>query len=153
MWDYQTKNIVQSLDGHTHNVCAVMFHPKLPIVCSASEDGTIRIWQSATYRAETTLNYGMERAWALSATKEANKIGIGFDEGCIVIELGSDDPIASMDTSGKIVFASNSDIKTASVKGVANEGTPDGERLPLVPRDLGATEIFPQSLMHNCNGR
>lgn len=156
IWDYQTKSIVHSLEGHTHNVCAVMFHPKLPIIASASEDGTIRIWQSTTYRAETTLNYGMERAWALAASADSNKMAIGFDEGCVCIELGSDDPVASMDTTGKVVWAMNNEIKTASVRGVAGSGEdalPDGERLPVVPRDLGACELYPQMLKHNCNGR
>jgi len=152
----QTKSIVHSLEGHTHNVCAVMFHPKLPIIASASEDGTVRIWQSTTYRSETTLNYGMERAWALAASPESNKLAIGFDEGCVCIELGSDDPVASMDTTGKVVWATNNEVKTASLRGVAGSGEealPDGERLPVVPRDLGACEIFPQMLKHNCNGR
>lgn len=152
----QTKSIVHSLEGHTHNVCAVMFHPKLPIIASASEDGTVRIWQSTTYRAETTLNYGMERAWALAASPESNKLAIGFDEGCVCIELGSDDPVASMDTTGKVVWAKNNEILTASVRGLAGSGEdtlPDGERLPVVPRDLGACELFPQMLRHNCNGR
>jgi coatomer subunit beta' len=147
---------VHSLDGHTHNVCAVLFHPKLPIIASASEDGTVRIWQSTTYRAETTLNYGMERAWTLAASPESNKLAIGFDEGCVCIELGSDDPVASMDTTGKVVWATNNEIKTASLRGVAGTGEdalPDGERLPVVPRDLGSCELFPQSLRHNCNGR
>jgi coatomer subunit beta' len=144
------------LEGHTHNVCAVMFHPKLPIIASASEDGTIRIWQSTTYRAEATLNYGMERAWALAASADSNKMAIGFDEGCVCIELGSDDPVASMDTTGKVVYAMNNEIKTASVRGVVGTGDvvlPDGERLPLVPRDLGSCELYPQVLKHNCNGR
>jgi coatomer subunit beta' len=147
---------VHSLDGHTHNVCSVLFHPKLPIIASASEDGTVRIWQSTTYRAETTLNYGMERAWALAASPETNKLAIGFDEGCVCIELGSDDPVASMDATGKVVFARNNEIKTASVRGIAGAGEdaiPDGERLPVVPRDLGSCELFPQMLKHNCNGR
>lgn len=155
-FSHQTKSIVHSLDGHTHNVCAVMFHPKLPIIASASEDGTVRIWQSTTYRAETTLNYGMERAWALAASPDTNKLAIGFDEGCICIELGSDDPVASMDATGKIVWAKNNEIKTASVRGVAGAGEdaiPDGERLPVIPRDLGSCELFPQMLRHNCNGR
>lgn len=133
-----------------------MFHPKLPIIASASEDGTVRIWQSTTYRAETTLNYTMERAWALAASPESNKLAIGFDEGCICIELGSDDPVASMDSTGKVVWATNNEIKTASIRGVAGTGEealPDGERLPVVPRDLGACELFPQMLKHNCNGR
>lgn len=147
---------MHSLEGHTHNVCAVLFHPKLPIVASASEDGTVRIWQSATYRPETTLNYGMERAWALAASPESNKLAIGFDEGCVCIELGSDEPVASMDATGKVVWATNNEIMTAAVRGVAGSGDdalPDGERLPIVPRDLGACELFPQMLRHNCNGR
>ncbi len=133
-----------------------MFHPKLPIIASASEDGTVRIWQSTTYRAETTLNYGMERAWALAASPMSNKLAIGFDEGCVCIELGSDDPVASMDSTGKIVWASNNDVKTATVKGLVGAGedaVPDGERLPIIPRDLGSCEVYPQMLKHNCNGR
>jgi len=157
IWDYQTKSIVHSLTGHTHNVCAVLFHPKLPLIASASEDGTVRLWQSATYRAETTLNYGMERAWALAATKESSMLACGFDEGCVVVELGSDDPVASMDNTGKIVWAKNNEIQTANVRGLAsgsgNDALPDGERLPIIPRDLGACELYPQLLKHNCNGR
>jgi len=133
-----------------------MFHPKLPIIASASEDGTVRIWQSTTYRAETTLNYGMERAWALAASPQTNKLAIGFDEGCVCIELGSDDPVASMDSTGKVVWATNNDIQTTNIKGLVGSGDdaiPDGERLPTVPRDLGSCELYPQMLKHNCNGR
>jgi coatomer subunit beta' len=158
IWDYQTKSIVHTLEGHSHNVCAVLFHPKLPLIASASEDGTVRLWSSTTYRAESTLNYGMERAWALAATKESNMLCMGFDEGCVVVELGSDDPVASMDSTGKIVWAKNNDIQTANVRGLASgtgdeDGLPDGERLPIIPRDLGACELYPQMLKHNCNGR
>ena len=157
IWDYQTKSIVHSLDGHSHNICAVLFHPKLPLICSASEDGTVRLWQSTTYRAETTLNYGMERAWALAATRETTKLAIGFDEGCVVVELGSDDAVVSMDGTGKVVWAKNNEIQTTTVRGLAGgeeeDALPDGERLPVVPRDLGACELYPQSIKHNCNGR
>jgi WD40 repeat protein len=46
---------------------------RLPIIISGSEDGTVRIWHSTTYRAETTLNYGLERVWGLAANKDTNK--------------------------------------------------------------------------------
>jgi len=154
VWDYQTKSVVHSLDGHSHNVCAVLFHPKLPIIASASEDGTVRVWQSSTYRPETTLNYGMERAWALAATGSANKLAIGYDEGTVVIELGSDEPVVSMDASGKVVLAKNNEIQTASLRGMAEKNqVADGERLPIIPRDLGSCELYPTTLKHNCNGR
>jgi len=63
------------------------------------------LWQSSTYRAETTLNYGMELAWTSSATKEANKLAICFDDGYVETEIASGDPVASMDITGKIFFA------------------------------------------------
>ncbi len=74
------------------------------------------------------------------------------------MELGSDDPVASMDSTGKVVWANNNEIQTANVRGLASgaageENLPDGERLPVIPRDLGACELYPQMLKHNCNGR
>lgn len=51
VWDYQTKSCVQTLEGHTHNISAVCFHPELPIIITGSEDGTVRIWHSTTYRS------------------------------------------------------------------------------------------------------
>jgi len=49
VWDYQTKACVATLPGHTNNVVAACFHPKLPIILSGAEDGTVRIWHSTTY--------------------------------------------------------------------------------------------------------
>ncbi|KAG9146840.1 hypothetical protein Leryth_005154, partial [Lithospermum erythrorhizon] len=74
VWDYQTKSCVQTLDGHTHNVSAVCFHPELPIIITGSEDGTVRIWHSTTYRLENTLNYGLERVWAIGYMRSSRRI-------------------------------------------------------------------------------
>jgi coatomer subunit beta' len=155
IWDYQTKACLQTLEGHTHNVSAVCFHPRLPLIVSASEDGTVRLWHSTTYRPESTLNYGLERAWTLAPTKDANKVAIGYDEGTIVIKLGNERPVASLDTNtGKLVWAASHDIQTISLKGLNKEGDlKDGERIPLNPRDLGSCEVYPQNLIHNCNGQ
>lgn len=77
IWDYQNKTCVQTLEGHAQNVSAVSFHPELPIVLTGSEDGTIRIWHSGTYRLETSLNYGFERVWAIAGMRGTNNVALG----------------------------------------------------------------------------
>lgn len=104
VWDYQTRSCVSVLEGHTNNLCAVAFHPRLPFILSGSEDGTVRIWHNTTYRLDTTLNYGFERAWAIGVNAANNKVALGFDDGTIVVKLGKEVPIASMDKNGKIIM-------------------------------------------------
>ena len=75
------------MEGHTNNVSFAVFHPNLPIIISGSEDGTVKIWNSGTYRVENTLNYALERAWCVSLRKDANEVAVGFDEGVVVIKV------------------------------------------------------------------
>ncbi|XP_071733464.1 coatomer subunit beta'-2-like [Rutidosis leptorrhynchoides] len=154
VWDYQTKTCVQTLEGHTHNVSAVCFHPELPIIITGSEDGTVRIWHSTTYRLENTLNYGLERVWAIGYMKSSRRIAIGYDEGTIMVKVGREEPVASMDNSGKIIWAKHNEIQTVNIRSVgADYEVTDGERLPLAVKELGTCDLYPQSLKHNPNGR
>lgn len=153
VWDYQNKNCVQTLDGHRQNVNFALFHPSLPIILSGSEDGTVRIWNSDTYRLENTLNYGLERAWCIACQKNGNSVALGYDEGSVVIRLGREEPVVSMDTSGKIIWAKNSEIQTANTKTGVDDHIKDGDRLALPIKDLGSCEIYPQTLKHSPNGR
>lgn len=64
-------------------------------------------------------------------------MAIGFDEGTVVLKLGHEMPVASLDThTGKVVWALNSEIQTASLKGLVGDGSDvkDGERLAIVPK-------------------
>jgi WD40 repeat protein len=56
------------------------FHSELPVIISGSEDGTVKIWHSATFKLEQTLNYGLERAWCVSSQKGKQATAIGFDD-------------------------------------------------------------------------
>lgn len=132
IWDYQTKAIVHVLKGHTHNVSAVCFHPEKPIIISGSEDGSVRIFHSTTFRLEDTINEGKERVWSIACRKGLNSVGIGYDEGVLMLKLGRDEPLASMDSSGKIIWAKNNEIQTTNVKTLPPDySITDGERLPL----------------------
>lgn len=137
-----------------HNVSTVCCHPELPIILSGSEDGTVKLWHSTTYRSENTLNYGFERCWSLCALKGTNSVAIGYDEGTVMIKLGREEPIASMDSGGKIIWAKHNEIQSVNVKSLAaDEEVIDGERLPLAVKELDICEIYPQSLKHSSNGR
>ncbi|XP_028091588.1 coatomer subunit beta'-1-like isoform X1 [Camellia sinensis] len=154
VWDYQTKSCVQTLEGHTHNVSAVSFHPELPIIITGSEDGTVRIWHATTYRLENTLNYGLERVWVVGCMKGSRRVVIGYDEGVLMVKIGREEPIVSMDSSGKIIWAKHNEIQTVNIKSVgADFEASDGERLPLALKELGTCDLYPQSLKHNPNGR
>uniref|UniRef100_A0A6A7G7K8 Coatomer subunit beta' n=2 Tax=Hirondellea gigas TaxID=1518452 RepID=A0A6A7G7K8_9CRUS len=154
IWDYQAKACIATLEGHTSNVSAVLFHPRLPIILSGSEDGTIRIWHSTTFRLENTFNYGMERCWALGVHHESNKVAIGYDEGSIMLQLGQEEPVMSMDGSGNVVWVDNHEIIFSNVRSMGSSiDLQDGEALSLQHKGLGNCEIYPQTLKHSPNGR
>mmetsp|Transcript_28883 Transcript_28883/g.52596 ORF Transcript_28883/g.52596 Transcript_28883/m.52596 type:complete len:898 (-) Transcript_28883:141-2834(-) len=153
IWDYQMKACVQTLSGHTSNITTAVFHPSLPIVFSGSEDGTVKLWHASTYRLETTLTYPLERVWSVAVMKGSNAAAIGYDEGTVVIKLGSEEPIVSMH-AGKVVWAKGTEIQMTNLKQV-DEGhaIAEGDRLALNTKDMGTTEIYPQSIAHHPNGR
>ncbi|RNA36252.1 coatomer subunit beta [Brachionus plicatilis] len=154
IWDYQNKTCVQTLEGHSQNISSVAFHTELPLILTGSEDGTIKLWHSNTYRLDNTLNYGLERVWAICCLKGSNNVAIGYDEGSVMIKLGREEPAISMDSSGKIIWAKHSEIQQANLKAMTDqEFIKDGERLPLNVKDMGACDIYPQTISHNPNGR
>ncbi|KAK7053051.1 Coatomer subunit beta' [Paramarasmius palmivorus] len=156
VWDYHSKSCVQTMEGHTNNVSFAVFHPNLPIIISGSEDGTVKIWNSGTYRIENTLSYAMERAWCIALRKDANEVAIGYDEGVVVIKLGRDEPTFSMDPSGKLIFTKNQQVLSGNLQTVQiDDASPasDGQRLPVPMKEIGTTEVFATSIHHSPNGR
>ncbi|KAK3858973.1 hypothetical protein Pcinc_034864 [Petrolisthes cinctipes] len=154
IWDYQNKTCVQTLEGHSQNVSSVSFHPELPIILTGSEDCTVRVWHANTYRLENTLNYGLDRVWCICSLPGSNNVALGYDEGSVMIKVGREEPAMTMDVSGKIVWARHSEIQQANLKAIGGgEEALDGERLPLAVKDLGACDIYPQTIAHNPNGR
>ena len=152
IWDYQTKACVQTLDGHSHNVSCVAFLPDRPLIVSGSEDGKVMLWHSNTYRLEQVLNYDYDRCWSIAYLKGSNKVALGFDQGTVMLQMGKDTPVASMDSSGKVILAKHNEVSTVNVRTKQGSIT-DGERLPLGTKELGSCELYPQSLSHSPNGR
>ncbi|ODV81943.1 Coatomer, beta' subunit [Suhomyces tanzawaensis NRRL Y-17324] len=153
IWDYQTKSCVATLEGHLSNVSFAIFHPELPLIVSGSEDGTIRFWNSNTFKLEKSINYSLERAWCISMLPKSNLVAAGFDSGFVIIKLGNEEPLFSMDSNNKLIYAKNTEVFQSILKPNSTEGLKDGESLSLQQRELGSIEIYPQSLAHSPNGR
>lgn len=153
VWDYLSKSCVQTLTGHTSIVSFAIFHPSLPLIISGSEDGTVKLWHANTYRLESTLDYGLERAWCIAYQMHKNDIALGYDEGSVVVKLGKEEPSVSMDTSGKVVWARNAEVLSTNLATLTDGELTDGERVRVQTREMGSTEIFPQLLQHSPNGR
>lgn len=90
------------------------------------------MWHATTYRLEHTINYGMERAWSIGTCRGTNAVALGYDNGLVLLKMGNEEPVASMDSAGKIVYARHNDVHSATVKALgADYEIVDGERLPL----------------------
>lgn len=47
-----------------------------------------------------------------------NRVAIGYDEGTIMIKIGREVPVASMDSSGKVIWAKHNEIQTVNIRSV-----------------------------------
>lgn len=153
VWDLQTKTCIKTLTGHMNNVTCVAFHPELPIIVSGSEDGSLKIWNSTTYRLEKSLNYGWDRAWSLSCIKGSNNLAAGFDDGTIMLKLGTDVPAASMDQTGKVIFCKYNVLMSYNCATTLKDSVEDGQPLNMIAKELGTAEFSPVNVRHNYNGR
>lgn len=41
---------------------------------------------------------------------------MGYDEGAVMIKIGREEPVASMDASGKIIYARHNDVQTVNIR-------------------------------------
>ncbi|KAH7514092.1 hypothetical protein FEM48_Zijuj11G0051900 [Ziziphus jujuba var. spinosa] len=64
---------IKTLECHVNNVTAVCVHPELPIIVTASEDGTIRIWHATAHRLENSLKFASEKVWGIGYMKGSNQ--------------------------------------------------------------------------------
>ncbi|RWW25193.1 hypothetical protein GW17_00010483 [Ensete ventricosum] len=193
IWNYQSQashlflilfvflfgTMVKSFEVTELPVRSAKFIARKQWVVAGADDMFIRDLFLYFYRLENTLNYGLERVWAVGYMKGSRRYGqtsffyimqqllevvIGYDEGTIMVKIGREIPVASMESSGKIIWAKHNEIQTVNIKTVGADfevrlwnsfcsQVTDGERLPLAVKELGSCDLYPQNLKHNPNGR
>ena len=91
--------------------CAGKTRPLIVVYASKNLLHSHHFIRTLVFRLESTLNYGMERGWSLGTQKGLNHVALGYDEGCVLIQLGREEPAMSMDSSGKILWAKHAEIQ------------------------------------------
>ncbi|CAB04024.1 COPA/B second beta-propeller domain-containing protein [Caenorhabditis elegans] len=69
------------------------------------------------------------------------------------VQLSIENPAVSMDSTGQILWAVQSEIQAVYLRSLFEQKEAnDGERLTLSVKNLGSSEISPQTLAHSSNG-
>ena len=126
-----------------------------------------KIWNSNTYGFEKTLSYALERAWCVALRRDANEVPSALtreslSSRCVLFhlsnpsihpfQLGQDEPMYSMDPSGKLVYIHNQVVISGNIQALGNDTSPEGNQISLTVKEIGTTEIFAHVLLHSPNG-
>ena len=69
--------------------------------------------------------------WAVNTSREnSNIIAIGFDEGSVVVRIGSDDPVVSMN-NGKVLWSKSMEILASNLKAIDLLENKSGSRVDI----------------------
>jgi len=93
---------VDTFRGHFNNVSCVIFHPRMEVIISNSEDKSVRVWDMTKRAGAQTFRREHDRYWMLAAHPEQNLFAAGHDSGLIVFKLERERPPLAV--QGDILF-------------------------------------------------
>ncbi|EAY80348.1 hypothetical protein OsI_35518 [Oryza sativa Indica Group] len=92
IWDCQRRTCVQTLEGHTDCITCVCSHPDLPVLLTGSNDETVRLWNSITFKLEGVLDFELGQVTAIICLKGSKRVVIGHDAGLVITEIRHEKP-------------------------------------------------------------
>ncbi|XP_048554034.1 uncharacterized protein LOC125535013 isoform X3 [Triticum urartu] len=87
IWKLETNERVHELEGHTNLISAANLHAELPILITGSHDGTVRIWNSTTYKLENIIGFNLGAVYAFGCIKGSRRIVVGCHHGIAMMDI------------------------------------------------------------------
>ena len=153
IWDYTNKHCLFTFVGHESNLSSVCFHPELPLLITVAEDQLCKFWNINTGKLEDTKIFGYDIVWDIGVQSDNNVVGFGCEEATLVVQMGNEEPLVTFNHSqSKIIYSQQNNLFSLNLKQVDHD-TKDGEIITIPPKQLGASEVFPNKLNYSPNGR
>lgn len=142
---------------------SILSHGQLPLLVSASEDGSLRAWNASTFQLEASISdLHLERLWAISVAPLHDEhvgmeVAVGGDLGLHILRLGKTDPVTSLDVlNGKLAWAKGHTILTSPIRpetAIDEQAGSLAGVVQLSPKELGQSDIYPTGISYAPNGR
>ena len=104
IWDLKTRKVVHTLSVSGHKTTWVACHPKLPILVTMLDDGTVCLWDASTYRLEKMVHNTNRECRDLVFVRDTNglpRLAMAFKTMIAIVEVNL--PIANTsNASGRI---------------------------------------------------
>ena len=134
----------------TDNVSSISFVQNLPFFAACSEDGKLNLVSTKTFDVVGEYDHFMKKAWTIHILER--KLAVGYDEGCMVIQIGQETPLYSFN-KGKLILCKNSAFFSSNLKAVLTKTLKDFQEVKPEEKEIGATDLFPKDLKHSPNGQ
>ncbi|XP_044355355.1 uncharacterized protein [Triticum aestivum] len=86
IWKLEMNGCFEKLEGHAGHISAVSLHPEHRLLLTGSLDGTVRVWNSITYKLENIIGFNLGAVYAFGCIKGSRMV-VGCHEGIAMVKI------------------------------------------------------------------
>ncbi|VAH72653.1 hypothetical protein VPH35_049971 [Triticum aestivum] len=86
IWKLEMNGCFDKLEGHAGHISAVSLHPEHRLLLTGSLDGTVRVWNSITYKLENIIGFNLGAVYAFGCIKGSRMV-VGCHEGIAMVKI------------------------------------------------------------------